>query len=81
VVLLLLSACYVSIAVTKEAKYKGDIFMVFDYAEHDLTGMMEAVKNRPPLPSGLKPEQARLLLTRATYMTAATRHQLSTLLT
>eukprot|EP00882_Tetradesmus_deserticola_P033893 GHRQ01038751.1.p1 GENE.GHRQ01038751.1~~GHRQ01038751.1.p1 ORF type:complete len:350 (+),score=162.66 GHRQ01038751.1:859-1908(+) len=32
--------------VTKEAKYKGDIFMVFDYAEHDLTGMMDAVKAR-----------------------------------
>lgn len=31
-------------AVTREAKYKGDIFMVFDYAQHDLTGMMDAMK-------------------------------------
>lgn len=33
-------------AVTKESKYKGDIFMVFDYAAHDLTGMQEATKSR-----------------------------------
>jgi len=32
--------------VNKESKYKGDIFMVFDYAEHDLTGMMDAVKHK-----------------------------------
>ncbi|KAF8062780.1 CDKC-1 [Scenedesmus sp. PABB004] len=32
--------------VHRESKYKGDIFMVFDYAEHDLTGMMDAVKAR-----------------------------------
>jgi hypothetical protein len=32
--------------VSKESKYKGDIFMVFDYAEHDLTGMMDAVKHK-----------------------------------
>eukprot|EP00879_Flechtneria_rotunda_P027403 GHRR01029353.1.p1 GENE.GHRR01029353.1~~GHRR01029353.1.p1 ORF type:complete len:204 (+),score=51.67 GHRR01029353.1:374-985(+) len=32
--------------VHKESKYKGDIFMVFDYAEHDLTGMMDAVKHK-----------------------------------
>ncbi|WIA40855.1 hypothetical protein OEZ86_004522 [Tetradesmus obliquus] len=35
--------------VTKESKYRGDIFMVFDYAEHDLTGMMDAVKTRGQL--------------------------------
>jgi hypothetical protein len=42
-------------AVTKEAKYKGDIFMVFDYAEHDLTGMVDAVKTT----TGLSPAQVR----------------------
>lgn len=41
--------CFLTYAVTKESKYRGDIFMVFDYAEHDLTGMMDAVKTRGQL--------------------------------
>jgi len=38
--------------VTKEAKYKCDIIMVFDYAEHDLTGLMDATRH-----STLRPDQ------------------------
>lgn len=39
-------------AVTKEAKYKCDIYMVFDYAEHDLTGLMDATRS-----NFLRPDQ------------------------
>jgi hypothetical protein len=44
----------VTTTVTKEAKYKCDIYMVFDYAEHDLTGLMDATRN-----SALRPDQVR----------------------
>ena len=33
----------------KASKYKGDIYMVFDYAEHDLTGMMDSLGKQKPL--------------------------------
>lgn len=45
------SVCVV-FTVTKEAKYKCDIYMVFDYAEHDLTGLMDATRH-----STLRPDQ------------------------
>eukprot|EP00877_Chromochloris_zofingiensis_P009031 jgi/Chrzof1/4381/Cz14g11020.t1 len=32
--------------VSKENNYKGHIYMVFDYAEHDLTGMMESNRTK-----------------------------------
>lgn len=38
--------------VTQEAKYKCDIYMVFDYAEHDLTGLMDATRH-----AALRPDQ------------------------
>lgn len=44
-------------AVQRESRYKGDIFMVFDYAEHDLTGMMDAVKH-----SGLNIPQIKCIM-------------------
>ncbi len=31
-------------AVSRESNYKGAIYMVFDYAEHDLTGLLERTK-------------------------------------
>lgn len=40
---------------TKDSKYKCDIYMVFDYAEHDLTGLMEATRH-----SNLRPDQVRV---------------------
>lgn len=33
-------------AVSKNNNFKGSIYMVFDYAEYDLTGLMETQKNR-----------------------------------
>jgi hypothetical protein len=32
------------LAVHKNNNYKGSIYMVFDYAEYDLTGLMESQK-------------------------------------
>ena len=34
--------------VHKDNNYKGSIYMVFDYAEYDLTGFMESQKCRFP---------------------------------
>ena len=31
-------------AVSKNNNYKGSIYMAFDYADYDLTGLMETVK-------------------------------------
>jgi hypothetical protein len=50
-----LRCCCVCYAVTQEAKYKCDIYMVFDYAEHDLTGLMDATRH-----AALRPDQVRI---------------------
>lgn len=33
-------------AVDAASNYKGAIYMVFDYAEHDLTGMIDSYKGK-----------------------------------
>ena len=35
-----------SCAVSKSNNYKGSIYMVFDFAEYDLTGLMESQKSK-----------------------------------
>ena len=35
-----------SYAVSKSNNYKGSIYMVFDFAEYDLTGLMESQKSK-----------------------------------
>ena len=37
-------------SVNEASGYKGDIYMVFDYAEHDLTGMMNSLGKRLSTP-------------------------------
>ena len=56
-------------AVHKVNNMKGSIYMVFDYMDHDLTGLMERMNHKMQVPhvSPTTPKQSKEFLCRAKY--------------
>lgn len=42
--------CVCACAAHKCNNFKGSIYMVFDYMDHDLTGLMERLNHKLPTP-------------------------------
>ena len=53
--------CACACAAHKCNNFKGSIYMVFDYMDHDLTGLMERLNHKLPTPVVISLSQHALL--------------------